>query len=115
MVCSPAKRAQQTAIAVAREIRFSEAEIVWEERLYASDISTVLDVVRKLDDKFEQAMLLGHNPSFLDVANLLTGGEVSHFPTAAVLGVKLDLVSWKDISAGSGKILFFEYPKKYTK
>jgi phosphohistidine phosphatase len=115
IVSSPAKRARKTAEAVAREIRYPETKIVWEERLYASDSASVLNVIRELDDEIQRAMLFGHNPSFLDAANLIACGEISRLPTAAVVGIELDLDSWKHISAKSGKLILFEYPKKYQK
>ena len=98
---------------MAREIGYPHEKIVWEERLYASDHDSVLQVIRKLDDAVEEAMLFGHNPSFLDAANLIAGDTIGHFPTAAVAGIELDLDSWKDVSAKSGKLIFFEYPKKH--
>jgi phosphohistidine phosphatase len=113
MVSSPAKRSRKTAEAVAREIGYPQEKIVWEELLYASSSDSVLHVIRKLDDAVEQAVLIGHNPSFLDAANLIAGETIGHFPTAAAAGIELGLDSWKDVSAESGKLIFFEYPKKH--
>ena len=62
VLSSPATRAT-TAEIIARKLDYKVKDIVVDERLYAVGADDPLDVVRKLGDKLERVMVVGHNPS----------------------------------------------------
>jgi phosphohistidine phosphatase len=71
-------------------------------------------VIRKIGDKTEQAMLFGHNPGLTMLANYLTNESVENIPTCGVFCIDFEINSWKEVGQGSGKMVFFEYPKKHS-
>ena len=112
ILSSPAKRAVKTASIVAKEIGFPKKKIATDGSIYAASVSELLDVVRNIDDAYGRVMLVGHNPGFTDLADILADGSVGDMPTCAVCCLDFDCDSWKAVSEGGGKIVFYDYPKK---
>lgn len=112
ILSSPAKRAHKTAKIIAKEIDFPKKQIVTDESIYAAGVSTLLDLIRKIDDSFRQVILIGHNPGFTDLANYLTNAQLDNIPTCGIFCTDFDIQSWKDVAEGKGTFVFFDYPKK---
>jgi len=106
---SPATRALDTAKRIARIIDFPIKKIEVVESIYESSVPRLINIIKKIDDSVEAAMLFGHNPEFFDLADHLAPGSIEGFPTCGVLALKLD-ISWGKTSAKCGKIVFFECP-----
>jgi len=113
IISSPAKRAISTAHILAREIKYPAEKIVTNEDIYEASTSELLDIIEQLDDKLKSVMLIGHNPSFTRLANYLTEQYFDNIPTCGVVAIAFDVLEWKMIEKNSGKVIFFEYPKKY--
>lgn len=112
LVSSPARRALRTAQKVAEELGFENTDVRIDERLYSWDSNTVLNVIHSLDDKFESAMFVFHNPAITDLVNELTKEDIDNVPTCGVATIGFDSDSWSGVKKGKGKILKFDYPKK---
>ena len=116
MISSPAKRALSTCLAFAQVLKFDEASIVTDKKLYHASADTILSVLAKLKDhtgeEEDVVLLFGHNPGITEFANALLNVGIDNMPTCAVVGATLDIDSWADISFGCGKLDSFEYPKK---
>jgi phosphohistidine phosphatase len=69
------------------------AEIVVDERLYATEAHELLRVVRKLGTKPKSVMLFGHNPELTELAHRLSS-KISHLSTCAVAEFTFDAKSW---------------------
>ncbi|NIS80425.1 MAG: histidine phosphatase family protein [Anaerolineales bacterium] len=113
ILSSPAKRALRSAKIIAEEIEYPLEEIVTLPELYMASAHELLDLIRYLDDVYAEVMLFGHNPGFTDLANFLTEYDVDNIPTSGVFCVDFDVLSWGEVSEGSGKVAFFDYPKKF--
>ena len=70
-----------------------------------------MKVVQKIDDRHDVVILFGHNPDITAFGEDLTGKEIGNIPTCGVLCVGI-ASSWKQVVSGSGKFVFFDYPKK---
>jgi len=114
IISSPANRAATTARLIAEQVGFPLENIQYEESIYESGVSNLFSVVKNIDTKFEKVLMVGHNPGFTEMANALTGNTLSNLPTAGIISTELDIDSWSQITEGCGKVIFFEYPKKYT-
>lgn len=112
IISSPAMRALKTAKLIAKEINFAKKNIVTDDLIYGADVSTLVEVIKKIDDSFSIVMMFGHNPDFSELAEYLTNRQVHHLPTCGVLCMELAVNSWKEISNGEGTLKFFDYPKK---
>ena len=102
VVTSDARRAGQTAEIVAG-ILGPTAPLTREPRIYLADADELLTVVRDLPDTQASVLLVGHNPGFQDLANLLAGG-VDELPTAGLVHLELAAGRWKDVRPGSATL-----------
>ena len=110
---SSAKRAFTTAKIIAEKIGYPVDNIVVTKNIYDATTNDLVNLINKLDDKYETAMLFGHNPGFTVLANLLANKYIDNMPTCAVAVIELNVESWKEVESDCGKLISFEYPKKY--
>ncbi len=113
IISSPARRAKRTAKSVAKEFGYDTKKILFKEEIYEASVQDFLDVINSIDDKNDEVLIIGHNPSMTEIINILNSVTLDNLPTAAVVGFSFDVQSFKDVKPKSGKFLFFEYPKKY--
>ncbi len=113
ILSSPAKRAIRTAVAVARELAYPERKIKKKAAIYKAGVDELLRLVSGLGPEVEHVMLVGHNPGFTDFAAfLLSSEDIGNIPTCGVVDLEIDAVSWHGVTAGTGSLLIFDYPKK---
>lgn len=113
IISSPANRAAMTARIVAHEIQYPLERIQYEESIYYSSENDLIHILKNIDDGVNEAMLVGHNPELTMLANSLGDSPVSNIPTSGVFCLDLDISSWSKIEDGTGKLRFFEFPKKH--
>ncbi len=111
LLTSPAKRTRETARLIARELNYPLEFIQSESELYLATPETILQVVARQDDGFNDVMLFGHNPGITELANQLGDRNIDNVPTCGVVGIELDVQEWAEIVAADGKTVFFDYPK----
>ena len=58
-------------------------------------------------------MIFGHNPTFTMLSNYLSDKSIENIPTCGFVQIDFDLNKWNDIEGNTGKLILFEYPKKY--
>lgn len=112
ILSSPAKRAKETAEVLAEQISHVPREIQWFESVYAAGSQSLLHLVQKIDDTYQNVLLVGHNPGLTMLAERLTGIEIDNIPTCGIVAVDFEIASWKNIKNTTGKLVFFDYPKK---
>lgn len=112
LVSSPAKRAKKTARLIARELRLPEERLLFRMEIYAAELDVLLEVVRGLDDRWQHVLLIGHNPGLSELGNLLADRGIEDIPTCGALCLEFAVENWKSIAAGSGTLVFYDYPKK---
>ncbi|MEE8321918.1 MAG: histidine phosphatase family protein [Gammaproteobacteria bacterium] len=61
IVCSPARRAVETIGLVLEKLDYPEDNVVWDDRIYDGDLSSLLDVIKD-HGSAKSLMLIGHNP-----------------------------------------------------
>jgi phosphohistidine phosphatase len=118
VLCSSAVRALETAEGIVDALG-RKARIVVEPKLYRADADELLDIVREVDDERAAAMVVGHNPTLLDLLELLVDrtaaaghDQLAHgFPTAALAVVVFDTDHWAELSPGAGHLRSVYLPK----
>jgi len=110
---SSAKRALTTAKIIAEKLEYPIENIVVTNKIYEAATKDLINIINEVDDKFDSAMLFGHNPSFTVLSNLLTDKYIDNMPTCSVAVINLNVDSWKDVESECGKLAAFEYPKRY--
>jgi phosphohistidine phosphatase len=114
IVTSPANRAFTTARIIAGALHYPLERIEAREQLYEAGSDDILTVVRSLDDSRNTVMLFGHNPGLTLFCNSLITPGIDDIPTCGMAGIHCTVDSWKDVTAGSGGLYLYEYPKKYA-
>ncbi|MBN8577613.1 MAG: histidine phosphatase family protein [Cyclobacteriaceae bacterium] len=116
MLSSPAERALATCKAIAAVLQFDSTKIKTDKRLYHADEDQLLEVVRGLKDSprdsEEVAFIFGHNPGLTAFANLLVNQTIDNIPTCGIVAALLPVNHWQEVAFGSGKLLFFDFPKR---
>ena len=112
IISSPAVRAKTTAKLLAEQIGFPVDEVASNPELYFAGAGMFLKAARLLDDHFDSAMLVGHNPAITEFANMMSGADIDNIPTCGLVQMSLDIDSWGDIEEGSAQLVEFDYPKK---
>ncbi len=102
ILSSPANRAKQTANLV-KEYGKLESWIKLEDRIYEANTSTLENLIAGLDEEFQTAMLVGHNPGLEGFIGFLTG-ELCAMPTAALAVIDLEIEHWNQISHNVGSL-----------
>ena len=108
VVTSPALRAVQTATGWAQAAGLSAPRIARDDRLYQAQVETLLAVIRSLDEELEAVLLVGHNPTFSELASQLAGRFID-LRTCA-LAVFAITGPWAGAGAASAELLRVERP-----
>ena len=102
LLTSSARRAQQTADIVARELHVAARNVRREESLYLAPASDILRVIQTTGPRIPHLMIVGHNPGITEVANLLAPALSNEgLATAAVCILTFDSRTWADVEAGN--------------
>lgn len=93
VICSTAARAQETWARMADV--FPDAVRIDESALYMGGIRQIQDAVRRLDDRYHTAWVVGHNPGWEDAAYQLCGYD-GPLKTADSVSMESTLTSWRE-------------------
>jgi len=92
IVCSDARRTQETAALVAPACGYL-GKVLATDALYLANVRDWRDVLRSLPDSAAVALCIGHNPGLEDLLSHATG-RLLEMKTASVARLLLDLPSW---------------------
>ncbi len=100
-IVSPAVRAVSTWKLAAAELD-APPTVTIDHRVYDASTDDLQQVVRGVPDEVRTLMMVGHNPTFEDLALELTG-EWTEMPTSAI--AILDVPgAWADVTSGSATL-----------
>jgi phosphohistidine phosphatase len=115
LLTSPAKRAVKTARIIAGKIGFAKDKVEKVDAIYEASPETLLGILRGLTDDCQHVMMVGHNPGFTDLNNVVNRTKIDNIPTCGVVCIDLDIAAWSELTAGQGTQVFFDYPKNPQK
>jgi phosphohistidine phosphatase len=112
ILSSPARRAYSTAKRIGEVLNYKKENIKLDKALYHASDDKILEVVRKISDKYDVVLLFGHNPGLTDFVNLLSDPRdfIENVPTCGVVGFEFR-TGWTEVSRENSKRLFFDFPK----
>ena len=113
MMSSTAVRALTTATLVARELEYEQDKIAVEEQIYKADKQELLEIINSIPNQFDKVMLIGHNYTITELANLLSPDLIPEIPTAGVVALSFACTTWREISKENATLDFFDYPKNH--
>lgn len=109
-ICSPARRAKETwELAVPAFTKQPRTKL--DPRVYELDAAGLLDLVRSASGDVQSLLLVGHNPSLEDLAELLiAAGDLAgrerlaeKFPTGALAVIDFPFDTWAKLHPHSGR------------
>ena len=103
VISSTAARAVQTAALWAQAAGLPEQRIVRRDGIYLAEAEAVLTMVRGLDAALQRVMVVGHNPTFSDLATGLSRKFVA-LQTCAMAVLSID-GEWAGASAATAHLL----------
>ncbi|MBU1099267.1 MAG: histidine phosphatase family protein [Bacteroidetes bacterium] len=113
ILSSPAKRAITTARLFSDSLGYPLENIVEEESIYEAGINSLVKVINGIPDKYNIAMIFGHNPGLTIVTNYMCDKYIDNIPTCGIVKIELNVDSWNDVADECGKIISFDYPKRH--
>jgi phosphohistidine phosphatase len=103
LLVSPARRTQQTAEIVARELALPARRVLREDALYLASVTELLRLVRATGPRVAHLLVIAHNPGLSElVAQLQPQGGAGGLATAAVCSLAFDCGEWGAI--GSARV-----------
>jgi phosphohistidine phosphatase len=112
VLSSSARRATETARLVLAGLE-PHAEVVVEPALYEAGVDDVLEVVRTRSGDRAEVMVVGHNPTFEELACALVGDDdpagrrrlAGGLPTCALAVVSFEAGGWAEVGPGGGRLV----------
>ena len=111
ILTSPAARALHTATIYARKVDFPMERIQINDSVYAASAADILDVVQHVDNQIETVMVVGHNPTFTNLINSISDGEIDNLPTSGIGIIEFDMERWSLLGTEKGVLRKFISPK----
>lgn len=111
LLSSPARRARQTAEAIAAQLRLDPTVLRFSAPIYEADPEALLELIRGCEERWQHLLLVGHNPGLTELGNLLADCGIDNLPTCALLVIDFEVSSWRQVAPGAGALLLYDYPK----
>ncbi len=123
ILCSTANRARQTLAPLVKKLGPQAPPLSLEDGLYLAHNDSLLLRLQSLADDIATVLLVGHNDGIWQLADALAaqGPAASimsmheKFPTGALAVLEATAGSWRDLAAGSGKLVAFVRPRDLSK
>ena len=111
MISSPATRAFQTAVLIAKGIGYPEDKIHVERKIYDGYYDRILDLIYATSNEVNSLMIFGHNPTITHLANLFLHPGVDLLPTTGTICISFDTGQWESIPTVDPVSEFIVFPK----
>jgi len=109
VLCSTARRTRET-LALVRPAFAEKVPEVLDEALYLAEVPVLLARLHAVDDAVGTVMVIAHNPGLEDLAAELSS-FAGHMPTAGLVVIRFNIMSWCQIAPGDGTLQAFVTPK----
>lgn len=110
ILSSTALRARTTAQLMAEALGFDVDRIILDERLYAASADEVLRVIGEIDGDIGTAMVVGHNPETVSLAQRFSR-DIHEMPTCAVAEFTFDVDAWYELEDAVPTTVRVETPR----
>ncbi len=110
---SPAARAFDTAGIFSEKFEIDKKNIFMSDKLYMADYDDFISVIKEFPENISRAMLFSHNPGLTYFACAVSGARIDNIPTCGIARIDFEINNWNAINTTKGKLIFFEFPKKY--
>ncbi len=108
--CSSSVRTFETSKFFIDRIRF--IDIKYDESLYHSYSSEIINNIKNYDEKYNSAMIIAHNPGLTNLINEISNTVLDNLPTTGLVEINFDCATWLDISLDNSTIVDIKFPKQ---
>lgn len=118
ILCSPARRTRQTLEGIAGAVKGVPVRV--EEGIYFAGELAVLGLLRSLPEGCGSVLVIGHNPTFEELAMELLDPDADHDPSLRRMASKYPTgalatlegpASWSELEPGRCRLVSFVRPK----
>lgn len=115
ILSSSANRAQATTQRLCRAMAFDETRVVFKKKLYFADLTTLLQILRRLPDDAARVLLVGHNPDLEELTHTLSEtppqvpSDGKLIPTATLVQFECR-GAWTELNAGGARLVQITRP-----
>lgn len=106
VISSPAVRALDTAIIMARALDYPRHEILIESKVYHGHTDDLHNLIAGLPNDQDMVMITGHNPTITQLANSFMPQKVDYMPNTGVACIQFDAKAWEEIALAPAYTLF---------
>lgn len=110
---STAVRTRETIALVCESAHWPIEKVRFETDLYTFDVEDVMHFIASISDKFEQVMMVGHNPAYTFLFNFLSDDSIDNLPTCGACLLRFDLEKWADLKHKKGETLWIGSPRMF--
>lgn len=110
MITSPAFRALNTSIIVAKQLGYPLNEISINPDIYNLSLKKATHLLSKVNNDVSSLMIVGHNPELSELLNHLTKEETGEIPTSGLVCITFKASDWKKMGRGTLKYCDFSKP-----
>ena len=110
IISSPANRTNET-VKIFANILGCESEIIFNDKLYEASYKEILNVINLIDDKYQNVLLVCHNPGITNLVNYISDYFIENISTSGIVGLSTNS-SWENITENGCSFLFYDYPKR---
>jgi phosphohistidine phosphatase len=106
IVTSPAVRAITTAQLIANKLNMKRTNFLIDPLVYGAELKELLELISGVSKRYDDVMIVGHNPSLTDLASHVAGEPIA-MATCALMEASFDFKDWtKVLTEKSSKFTF---------
>ncbi len=122
ILCSPVKRNKQTLRLLQDQTGLTDEIVEFANEIYSNSVEELLSLVNNSSNENETMLIVGHNPSLLELAIMYDYSAEDHWQNELSWGLKPaeilvlefeDAKRWTEVVRGSGKIKDIFVPQFY--
>lgn len=110
LILSTSIRTRLTSKYFIEKIHFNS--ISYLDELYHASYSEIIKIISKIENNFNNIMVIGHNPGLTELINHFTDMRIYNIPTTGIIKVEFKEDKWSKISENKGKIVYKKFPKE---
>ena len=108
--CSSSVRTYETSKYFIDRIKF--VDIKYDESLYHSSSSEIINNINYYDEQYNSAMIIAHNPGLTNFINEIANVMLDNLPTTGLVEINFDCAKWTDISQDNSTVIDIKFPKQ---
>ena len=110
LILSTSIRTRLTSKYFIEKIHFNS--ISYLDELYHASYSEIIKIISKIENNFNNLMVIGHNPGLTELINHFSDMRIYNIPTSGIIKVEFKEDKWSKITENKGKIVYKKFPKE---